>query len=128
MTDNRRACILCLTLFLLLTVFDQDLQTADSLHQRGKHYDQLGRYPKAEHYYKRAYHIFRNFDSTRLWMKTGKEYASAMVYQSKYEKAMRLYRMLLQVDHPSNDVYTQSDIYNSIVSATRQPGPLDNAL
>ncbi|HLR24848.1 MAG TPA: CHAT domain-containing tetratricopeptide repeat protein [Fodinibius sp.] len=128
MTDKRRAFILCLTFFLPLTVFGQDLQTADSLLQRGKHYDQLGRYPKAEHYYKRAYHIFRNFDSTRLWMKTGKEYASAMVYQSKYEKAMRLYRMLLQVDHPSNDVYNQGDLYNSMGWATRRAGHLNKAL
>jgi len=128
MTDKRRAFIFYITLFLPLMVIGQDLQTADSLLQRGKHYDQLGRYQKAEHYYKRAYHIFRDFDSTRLWMKTGKEYASAMVYQSKYERAMRLYKMLLQVDHPSNDVYNQGDLYNSMGWATKRAGHLNKAL
>ncbi|MCW9705593.1 CHAT domain-containing protein [Fodinibius salsisoli] len=113
---------------LPLALWGQSVQLADSLLQQGKQYDQGGNMEQAEFYYREAYQIYRNFQDTTSWLEAGKEYASAMVYRSKNEEAMTLYKMLLNVDHPANDAYNRGDLYNSMGWSSSRIGKTDEAL
>lgn len=83
---------------------------------------------QSEFYYREAYNIYRDFRDTASWLIAGKEYASAMVYLSKNDQAMKLYKMFLEVDHPTNDAYNRGDLYNSMGWSCRRIGQLDKAL
>ena len=115
-------------LFLPLASSAQSLQLADSLLAKGKQFDQNGNMEESEFYYREAYNIYRDFQDTASWLAAGKEYASAMVYRSKNEQAMQLYKQLLAVEHPANDVYNRGDLYNSMGWSSRRIGKIDQAL
>lgn len=106
----------------------QSIQLADSLFQTGKSYDQRGKMEQSEFYYREAYNIYRDFNDTTAWLEAGKEYASAMVYRSKNEQAMALYKNLLAVEHPANDAYNRGDLLNSMGWSYRRTGQIDQAL
>ncbi|WP_138431064.1 CHAT domain-containing protein [Fodinibius saliphilus] len=106
----------------------QSLQLADSLYQEGKQYDKRGQEKKSEFYYREAYHIYSNFQDTASFLKAGKEYASAMMWLSKHEEALALYRKLLDINHPANDAYNRGDIYNSMGLSNKRIGKLNQAL
>lgn len=82
---------------------------------------------ESEFYYREAYDIYRDFQDTTAWLKAGKEYASAMMYRAKNDKAMELYKKLLKVDHPANDAYNRGDLYNSMGLLSKRRGKLDLA-
>lgn len=105
----------------------QSIQLADSLYQQGKEYDQKGKMAESEFYYREAYNLYKQFQDTASWLKAGKEYASAMVYRSKNEQAMKLYKMLLDVDHPANDTYNRGDLYTSMGWSSNRVGKIDLA-
>ncbi len=116
-----------LLLLLPLSTSGQSLQLADSLFAKGKNYDNSGNKQQSEFYYREAYNIYRDFQDTASWMEAGKEYASAMMWRSKYEQAMELYKKLLEVDHPANDVYNRGDLYNSMGLNSKYAGNIDQA-
>ncbi|NGP87060.1 CHAT domain-containing protein [Fodinibius halophilus] len=109
-------------------VCGQSLQLADSLYQKGKQYDNSGHKKKSEFYYREAYNIYSDYQDTASLLKAGKEYASAMMWLSKNEKAMALYKKLLKIDHPASDAYYRGDLYNSMGLSSRKTGKLDQAL
>lgn len=113
---------------LPIAAWAQSIQLGDSLLKQGKQYDGSGNMQQAAFYYGEAYQIYRNFKDTTSWLEAGKEYASALVYRSKNDQAMELYKMLLRVDHPGNDVYNRGDIYNSMGWASNQIGKVDQAV
>lgn len=117
-----------LVLLCPLIAGGQSIQLADSLFSKGTEYDERGNMREAEFYYGEAYDIYRQHQDTVSWLEAGKEYASALVYRSKHDEAMELYRMLLEVEHPANDVYNRGDIYNSMGWASRREGELDQAI
>ena len=127
---KNRYCLPAFFLFLLLPFsgIGQSLQLADSLFKQGREYDQSGNNKEAEFYYREAYNLYRQFQDTTSWLEAGKEYASAMVRRSKNDQAMELYKMLLEVNHPANDVYNQGDLYNSMGWASNQVDNLGHAL
>jgi CHAT domain-containing protein/Tfp pilus assembly protein PilF len=114
-------------LLLPLSVWGQSIQLADSLFKQGQEYDDKGKMVESEFYYREAYNIYRQFQDTSAWLKAGKEYASAMVYRSKNDRAMKLYKMLLEIDHPTNDSYNKGDIYNSMGWSSNRMGKIDQA-
>ncbi len=124
----QRLLIFLLVLLCPLIATGQSIQLADSLFSKGTEYDERGNMREAEFYYGEAYDIYRQHQDTVSWLEAGKEYASALVYRSRYDDAMGLYRMLLQVEHPANDVYNRGDIYNSMGWASRRAGELDQAI
>jgi CHAT domain-containing protein/uncharacterized protein HemY len=126
---NIRQLFFILGIFFLFPVLScgQSLQLADSLFQTGKKYDDGGNMEESEFYYREAYDIYRDFQDTASWLKAGKEYASAMMYRAKNEQAMKLYKKLLDVDHPTNDAYNRGDLYNSMGLLSRRTGKLDQA-
>ncbi|SHF93841.1 CHAT domain-containing protein [Fodinibius roseus] len=126
--DRRRLFIFLACTFFPLAVWGQSVQLADSLLQKGKDYDNRGNMGQAEFYYREAYDLYRNFRDTTSWLEAGKEYASAMVYRSKHDQAMELYRMLLTIDHPANDTYNRGDLYNSMGWASSKSGKPTAAL
>ncbi|HET6528363.1 MAG TPA: tetratricopeptide repeat protein, partial [Balneolaceae bacterium] len=126
---NKRWFLIFLALMLLpLIAWGQSLQLADSLFKKGRFYDERGKMRQSAFYYREAYHIYRQHQDTASWLKAGKEYASALVYRSKNEQAMELYKMLLRINHPANDVYTRGDLLNSMGWSSRRIGKLDQAL
>lgn len=126
---NRRRLLTFGILLLLLPSLcaGQSLQLADSLLQKGKSYDKSGNMEQSEFYYREAYNIYRDFKDTASWLEAGKEYASAMVYRGKNQQAMALYKKLLDVDHPANDIYNRGDLYNSMGWSSRRMGEIDRA-
>ena len=82
---------------------------------------------ESEFYYREAYNLYRQFQDTASWLKAGKEYASAMVYRSKNEQAMKLYKKLLKVDHPANDSYNRGDLYTSMGWSSNRMGKTNQA-
>mgnify|MGYP002124533330 CR=1 FL=1 len=82
---------------------------------------------ESEFYYREAYNLYRQFQDTASWLKAGKEYASAMVYRSKNEQAMKLYQKLLKVDHPANDSYNRGDLYTSMGWSSNRMGKTNQA-
>ncbi len=126
--NNQRLFLLIVLLFLIpLSGYGQSVQLADSLFQTGKEYDQAGKNQESEFYYREAYNMYREFQDTASWLEAGKEYASAMMWRSKNGQALELYKELLSVDHPANDVYNQGDLYNSMGLASKRSGDLDQA-
>ena len=115
-------------LLLPLCAVGQSLQLADSLFAKGQRFDDSGQKQQSEFYYREAYNIYRDFQDTASWLKTGKEYASAMMYRSKYDQAMKLYKKLLDVDHPANDTYNRGDLYNSMGLTSKKRGYMTQAL
>ena len=113
-------------LFPLIS-WGQSIQLADSLFKTGQKYDDKGNMAESEFYYREAYNIYREFQDTASWLKAGKEYASAMVYRSKNEEAMQLYKMLLDIDHPANDTYNRGDLYTSMGWSSNRMGKTDQA-
>ncbi|SMO46596.1 CHAT domain-containing protein [Fodinibius sediminis] len=113
---------------LPVTGHAQNLEPADSLFQKGRQFDDSGRMVQAEFYYRQAYNLYRNGQDTTGWLEAGKEYASAMVTQLKYERAMKLYQYLLEINHPDNDTYNRGDLYNSMGWASNRLGKSDLAL
>ncbi|MDZ7659080.1 CHAT domain-containing protein [Fodinibius sp.] len=105
----------------------QSIQLADSLFKQGKEYDNKGKMAESEFYYREAYNLYRQFQDTASWLKAGKEYASAMVYRSKNEQAMELYKKLLEVDHPANDTYNRGDLYTSMGWSSNRMGKTNQA-
>jgi len=105
----------------------QSIQLADSLYQQGREYDQKGKMAESEFYYREAYNLYRQFQDTASWLKAGKEYASAMVYRSKNEQAMKLYQKMLKVDHPANDSYNRGDLYTSMGWSSNRMGKTNQA-
>lgn len=127
--DNLQRLLISLYLSLCpLIVAGQSIQLADSLFSKGSEYDERGNMREAEFYYGEAYNIYRQQKDTVSWLEAGKKYASALVHRSRHDKAMELYTMLLEVEHPANDVYNRGDINNSMGWATRRNGDLDQAL
>lgn len=114
-------------LLLPLSGWGQSVQLADSLFKTGQEYDDKGNMAESEFYYREAYNLYREFQDTASWLEAGKEYASAMVYRSKNEKAMELYKMLLNVDHPANDTYNRGDLYTSMGWSSNRMGKTDQA-
>lgn len=106
----------------------QSIQLADSLFEKGRSYDRSGNMKESEFYYREAYNIYRDFQDTASWLKAGKEYGSALVYRSKIDSAMKMYRKLLSVNHPANTVYNRGDIYNSMGWAMNRTGAPGRAL
>lgn len=127
---HTKRLIIFWSLLLFIPIFGaaQSVQLADSLFQRGRHYDQSGKIKQSEFYYREAYHMYRQLQDTAGWLKAGKEYASSLVYLSKNPQAMKLYRMLLKVKHPANDAYNRGDIYNSMGWSSNRLGKSDRAL
>ncbi|PAU94714.1 hypothetical protein CK503_04365 [Aliifodinibius salipaludis] len=121
--------LLCLTLFICfpLSGMGQSIQLADSLFKQGKEYDDKGKMAESEFYYRESYNIYRQFQDTASWLKAGKEYGSAMVYRSKNEQAMELYKKLLEVDHPANDTYNRGDLYTSMGWSSNRMGKTKQA-
>ena len=121
--------VIYIGLFLLvpLSAWGQSIQLADSLFKQGREYDNKGKMAESEFYYREAYDIYKQFQDTASWLKAGKEYASAMVYRSKNDKAMELYKMLLDVDHPANDTYNRGDLYTSMGWSSNRIGKTDQA-
>jgi len=115
-----------LLLFPLIS-WGQSIQLADSLFKTGQKYDDKGNMAESEFYYREAYNIYREFQDTASWLKAGKEYASAMVFRSKNEEAMKLYKMLLDIDHPANDTYNRGDLYTSMGWSSNRMGKTDQA-
>ncbi|WP_441000062.1 CHAT domain-containing protein [Fodinibius sp. SL11] len=116
-------------LFLLvpLSAWGQSIQLADSLYQQGREYDQEGKMAESEFYYRESYNLYRQFQDTASWLKAGKEYGSAMVYRSKNDQAMELYKKLLNVDHPANDTYNRGDLYTSMGWSSNRIGKTEQA-
>jgi CHAT domain-containing protein/Tfp pilus assembly protein PilF len=106
----------------------QSLQLADSLLKKGKKFDNRGNMEESEFYYREAYDIYRDFQDTASWLEAGKEYASAMMWRSKSEQAETLYKKLLKVDHPANDVYNRGDLYNSLGLNAKNSGDIEQAV
>ncbi|WP_445664002.1 CHAT domain-containing protein [Fodinibius sp. AD559] len=119
----------CLTLFICfpLSGMGQSIQLADSLFKQGKEYDDKGKMAESEFYYREAYNLYRQFQDTASWLRAGKEYASAMVYRSKNEQAMKLYKKLLKADHPANDTYNRGDLFTSMGWSSKRMGKVDQA-
>ncbi len=105
----------------------QSIQLADSLFKQGEEYDDKGKMAESEFYYREAYNLYRQFQDTASWLEAGKEYGSAMVYRSKNEEAMELYKKLLDVDHPANDAYNRGDLYTSMGWSSKRKGKTDQA-
>lgn len=115
-------------LFLIpVTGWTQSIELADSLFKQGQEYDDKGKMAESEFYYREAYNLYRQFRDTASWLKAGKEYASAMVYRSKNDQAMKLYKKLLKVDHPANDAYNRGDLYTSMGWSSNRAGNIDQA-
>jgi len=125
---NRLLLLFGFLLLLPLSTTAQSLQLADSLFQKGRQYDQSGQIKQSEFYYRESYNIYRDFKDTTSWLKAGKEYASAMMWRSKNDEAITLYKKLLEVDHPDNDPYNRGDLYNSMGLASKRKGAFDSAL
>jgi CHAT domain-containing protein/uncharacterized protein HemY len=121
--------LICLAFFFCfpLSGMGQSIQLADSLFKQGQEYDDQGKMAESEFYYREAYNLYRQFQDTASWLKAGKEYASAMVYRSKNEQAMKLYKMLLNVDHPANNTYNRGDLYTSMGWSSNRMGRIDQA-
>lgn len=115
-------------LLIPLAGVGQSLQLADSLFAKGKRFDDSGQKKQSEFYYREAYNIYREFQDTASWLEAGKQYASAMMWRSKHEKAIKLYKKLLEVDHPANDTYNRGDLYNSMGLASKRSGNMAQAL
>ncbi len=116
--------------FLLLfplSAWGQSIQLADSLFKQGQEYDEKGRMAESEFYYREAYNLYKQFQDTASWLKAGKEYASSMVYRSKNDQAMKLYKKLLDVDHAANDTYNHGDLYTSMGWSSNRMGKTDQA-
>lgn len=126
--DGRRLLMLFVGILFPVSAWSQSAQLADSLFQKGKQFDRSGNMEQAEFYYREAYDLFRIFRDTTSWMEAGKEYASALVYRSKYSQAMELYEMLLEINHPANNTYNRGDIYNSMGWASNRAGKIDQGL
>lgn len=105
----------------------QSLQLADSLFQTGQRYDARGNLEEAEFYYGEAYNLYRQFQDTASILEAGKEYGSAMMWRSKEDKAIELYQILLEIDHPANDAYNRGDILNSMGLSFRRTGNIEQA-
>lgn len=114
-------------LLLPLSGWGQSIQLADSLFKQGQEYDDSGKMAESEFYYREAYNLYREFQDTASWLEAGKQYASAMVYRSKNEQAMELYKMLLNVNHPANDTYNRGDLYTSMGWSSSRIGKTDQA-
>ena len=121
--------LICIAFFIGFTTsgMGQSIQLADSLFQRGQDFDDRGKMAESEFYYREAYNLYRQFQDTASWLEAGKEYGSAMVYRSKNDQAMELYKMLLAVDHPANDAYNRGDLYTSMGWSSNRVGNRDQA-
>lgn len=128
MSFQRLIVIFLLIGFLPSLGVGQSLQLADSLYQTGRRYDKRGNMEQSEFYYQQAFNIYKGFKDTASWLKAGKEYASAMVYRSKNNQAMGLYKALLETQHPANDTYNRADILNSMGWSNSRLGRVDKAL
>jgi CHAT domain-containing protein/Flp pilus assembly protein TadD len=126
--NKRRLLIIGAFLLLYpLVSAGQSLQLADSLFAKGKKYDRSGNKQQSEFYYREAYNIYRDFQDTTSWLEAGKEYASAMMWRSKHEPAMNLYKKLIAVNHPTNDAYNRGDLYNSMGLLSKRRGDTEEA-
>ena len=128
MTNQRLIIIGAFLLLFPLTTIAQSLQLADSLFSKGQRFDDSGQKKQSEFYYREAYNIYRDFRDTASWLEAGKEYASAMMWRSKYDQAMKLYKKLLDVDHSTNDTYYRGDLYNSMGLTSKKSGNMTQAL
>lgn len=127
--NNKRLFISAVFVLLIpLSAIGQSMQLADSLFAKGQRFDDSGKKKQSEFYYREAYNIYRDFQDTASWLEAGKEYASAMMWRSKYDQAMKLYKKLLDVDHPANDTYNRGDLYNSMGLTSKKSGNMTQAL
>ncbi|MGM0546649.1 MAG: CHAT domain-containing protein [Bacteroidota bacterium] len=124
---KRLLIFLGILLFLPIMGMGQSIELADSLFKQGKEYDDKGNMAESEFYYREAYNLYREFQDTASWLEAGKEYGSAMVYRSKNEQAMELYKKLLDIDHPANDVYNRGDLYTSMGWSSNRVGNRNKA-
>jgi len=127
MNKHRLLLIFVLLFLISFAGYGQSVQLADSLFQTGKQYDEAGKMQESEFYYREAYNLYREFQDTASWLEAGKEYASAMMWRSKNQQALELYKKLLAIDHPANDTYNRGDLYNSMGLASKRMGNLDQA-
>lgn len=126
--DKKYRVFICWSLLSIpITVWGQSIQLADSLLKQGNQYDRRGNMKQAEFYYAEAYKLYRNLKDTTSWLEAGKEYANTLIHRSKTDQAMEMYKMLLEVDHPSNDIYNRGDLYNSMGLASNKIEKLDQA-
>ncbi len=115
MSYSRSLLLLVLSVFTCLpNAYPQELQRADSLRENGEHFKNRGNYSQAEQYLGAALNIYGQERDTSAWLKTGQLYASTLVHRAKYDRALALYRKLLDTDHPDNDKRLRGDLLNSV--------------